>query len=337
MQFLPSLNGLRAVSIGLVLIEHLNYSSSLHPALRYFSMAFSGGLGVRIFFVISGFLITYLLMMEKVANRASLTKFYARRILRIFPAYYAFVLALFVLTLTTDLTLSNCDFITALTFTKNYGCSQWIDGHLWSLAVEEQFYLIWPVILLFGGRRTIVVALALAVLIAPISRVIGYFYGTPYWLTSNMDALAWGAITAILMTTRPAWLRGLVSWRPTLGMIVTIGCLAVPEILASQNILGRLVVPFGLSLQSVAGAYLVASVTLRECGLVFRVLNLSAISYLGVLSYSIYIWQQPFFASPSVLGFLGQFPLNLIGCIIVAMASYHLFEKPFIGLRRRLA
>ena len=120
------------------------------PALfNYVATLFDGALGVRIFFVISGFLISLLLQNEMMssASGVSLTKFYIRRFLRLAPAQIAFVFALFLLTKVTSLELRACQYLTALTYTKNYWCGSWVDGHLWSLSVEEQFYLLWPFVL----------------------------------------------------------------------------------------------------------------------------------------------------------------------------------------------
>ena len=154
---LPSLDGLRAVSILLVLGWHLNDRNRI-PGFGYVTYYY-GTLGVQIFFVISGFLISWLLLAdEAAAGSVSLRSFYARRALRILPVQFAYLAVLALLTLTTALRWSGCEVATALTYTKDIACQTWADAHLWSLSVEEQFYLIWPVVLIlvclrFWNRR----------------------------------------------------------------------------------------------------------------------------------------------------------------------------------------
>ena len=138
---LPSLDGLRALSIGLVLFAHS------HPPEKFEKVAFyCGNLGVRIFFVISGFIITWLLLQEAKSNGGiSLKDFYIRRIARIFPAYYTYLAVVFFLDRAGLLNGgSNIQRILNILFLANYGPCEGPTGVLWSLGVEEQFYLLWP-------------------------------------------------------------------------------------------------------------------------------------------------------------------------------------------------
>src|SRR5262249_48485856 len=138
----------------------------------------NGPLGVTIFFVLSGFLITLLLVREEIAGgEISLRAFYARRALRILPVYAAYVAALVVISHTTAVDLSGCEWTTTLTFTKNFACGQWVDGHLWSLSVEEQFYLFWPIALACLPQRRRLWLVAAGILLAPAWRVIFFRNG----------------------------------------------------------------------------------------------------------------------------------------------------------------
>src|SRR5262249_5138063 len=138
----------------------------------------NGPLGVTIFFVLSGFLITFLLVSEEIARGAiSLRAFYARRALRILPVYAAYVMALVVINQTTAVDLSPCEWATTLTFTKNFACGQWVDGHLWSLSVEEQFYLLWPFALECLPRRRHRGIVAACLLAAPVCRLMFFLNG----------------------------------------------------------------------------------------------------------------------------------------------------------------
>ena len=158
-----SLDGLRAVSIILVMISHLiGVRGFLVPeaAGRVFEL---GELGVRVFFVISGFLITSILLRELAEhNSVDLVRFYFRRTLRIFPPYYLFVLVLAIVQAIGLITLNPGDLSHALSYSSNYHPQRsWFVGHTWSLAVEEQFYILWPaILLLLGKRKGLVLALA---------------------------------------------------------------------------------------------------------------------------------------------------------------------------------
>ena len=150
-----SINGLRAISIFLVLTHHfiLQYNILknfkdvrwMGPILKLLN---DGQLGVNVFFVISGFLITSLLLQEEAkTKRVSLKNFYIRRTLRIFPAYYFLLLVYFILQLLGYIHISNQAWLTSVTYTKYFNWSaDWYTRHAWSLSIEEHFYILWPLI-----------------------------------------------------------------------------------------------------------------------------------------------------------------------------------------------
>jgi len=142
---LPSLDGWRALSILMVLGAHTTHTTGFPEELRpLFLWVFDGALGVRFFFCISGFLITYLMLQEaERTGRMSLRDFYVRRTLRILPVYFLYLAVLLGLQCTTPLKLTAGEWAASLTFTADFASGQWLNGHLWSLAVEEQFYLLW--------------------------------------------------------------------------------------------------------------------------------------------------------------------------------------------------
>jgi peptidoglycan/LPS O-acetylase OafA/YrhL len=182
------LDGLRAVSVVVVIGCHFAYAHAELDRGAVVGRIFDGDLGVRIFFVISGFLITTLMLQEKKRyGNVSLKNFYLRRMLRLFPVQYAFVAFLVAIALVMPVRASTCGIITAATFTRNYACFEWIDGHFWSLAVEEQFYLIWPIALVALRQRSLLLFAVVLILVAPLSRAVQYHLDIhPYgWLTSN--------------------------------------------------------------------------------------------------------------------------------------------------------
>lgn len=153
---LPSLDGWRAVSIAIVLAAHSSYLAGFPAGLKFEVgvLTDAGDLGVRFFFVISGFLITWLLLGEHAASSGrgiSLKSFYIRRVLRIFPVYFFFLAVVLCLQMVTPFSQDTRTWLGNLTFSTNFFGDGRLTGHLWSLAIEEQFYLLWPgTFLLFG-------------------------------------------------------------------------------------------------------------------------------------------------------------------------------------------
>lgn len=155
---IPCLDGLRAISILLVLGFHASGTEGFPSSEWLRSLLRHGGVGVDVFFVISGFLITLLLFREQDrTGRISLCKFYIRRSLRILPAMFAYLAFVALLQAMGIASLSTIDWVVALTYTANFHgtfshSAQPIE-HLWSLSVEEHFYLIWPPILVLLGTK----------------------------------------------------------------------------------------------------------------------------------------------------------------------------------------
>jgi peptidoglycan/LPS O-acetylase OafA/YrhL len=341
---LPSLDGIRAACIVLVLGSHAARGVGFPDRWQFVAeQIFSGSLGVLVFFVLSGFLITYLLAKEEaVGGRICLRSFYLRRAIRILPVFIVFLLAMGMVDAMTALKIPKCNYLTAITMTKNMGCANWIDGHLWSLSVEEQFYLLWPAVF-FCGKGKWRAGFALAMIIsAPLFRV--WFYLLQYDMRqfatpSNMDALMIGSVTGYFVAVSPATARRLVSIAPSFLRCVAVIMLFGTNVLQMHGLFGRVLVPFGVTIQSGSAVFLVASYALNPCGLGYAILNWRPIAYLGVLSYSIYIWQQPFFSQPVDLGWRSAgilaFPFNILSAISVAMLSFHFIEKPLLKLRAR--
>ena len=171
---IASLDGLRAISIGFVIFAHLS-GTQFFPSFVVARRSF-GNYGVRIFFVISGFLITTLLLQELASSgRISLKRFYLRRVFRILPAKYFYILATLIATLIGWIHVSGNDFMHALTYTANYDFDRsWYVTHLWSLAVEEQFYLIWPAVLALAGSRKGMLVAASMIAVSPLLRTIAF-------------------------------------------------------------------------------------------------------------------------------------------------------------------
>ncbi|MCX6893536.1 MAG: acyltransferase [Verrucomicrobia bacterium] len=357
---IPSLDGWRAVSIIMVLGGHCKVVHGFPEYLKHsWLWFFAGDLGVRFFFTISGLLITWLLLQEEQKTGGiNLTNFYIRRAIRILPVYFAFLGVLFLLQLTTPFHQSNIIWASDLTFTANF-CQQiqnekaWTAGHLWSLSTEEQFYLIWPGMLILLGltrnwQRGLRIVAACMV-IAPIFRVVaeGQFYPRQlawafglFAFPRYFDALAIGCGGALLMAHRWAsirqWLSRFPAWLPTLVGALLI---ALPYIATHKKIYPVVSIPLGHSLEGIGFALLLLQSVITPGAFPFRCLNWGWMCRLGVLSYSIYIWQMIFCTNPAVFG-LGQvwwmgFPGWLLSSMAAALLSFYGLERPLLKLRER--
>lgn len=211
MKYIPGLNGLRAIAAIMVVVYHWTQPFvEKAPYLKYFIL--NGNFGVNIFFVLSGFLITTILLKEKSKylsesgnKKRTIINFYARRFLRIFPIYYITLFLLFLI----KLPGFSGNLFFYITYTENFNIflnSSWDSFcHTWSLAVEEQFYLIWPFFILFTSKDKLLPILFTFILIGPIFSIfqtyimrnaLNAFILTP----SCFDAFGIGALLAYFYT-----------------------------------------------------------------------------------------------------------------------------------------
>ena len=315
---IPSLDGLRALSIALVIGSHSGVGKT-------------GQLGVEVFFVISGYLITTLLIKEwQATERINLGAFYLRRATRIMPAYFAYLVtiaALVRLGLVTG--WPDPRWWPALTYTSNlFETREWLIGHSWSLSVEEQFYLTWPIAFaLVGPERGKRIAVA-GVLSGPLIRAALFASTRNGGITFlwNHDFVAMGCLAALL---EPQW--RLFRWRAF--VVVPVATVALYFVFfgglrwmfAAHMLIAMPLIATGIAL------------TLLWCVRnaehpVGRFLNSRAVRFVGVLSYSLYLWQEPFL-TPS-----RQMPLLLAlgGILVCALASYYGVERAGFALRRIL-
>lgn len=332
---IPSLDGLRTISVLCVVASHFLYMFGLSDNYNL------GILGVKFFFVISGFLITGLLLKEvERSETISLSRFYFRRTLRIFPPYYFYLLVIFAASYFGIFTIRNQSFIAPLTYTSNYFDSDtWNLLHTWSLSVEEQFYLIFPFVLLFLGSRKVVWVLGALVLLSPFLRLLDHHTFNEagrmwvyYGFHANADGLAVGCLLAIFyerLHRSAHYLRLLSS-----PLIIVIPVLLV---LVNSTIDPR---QFYLGISFTVSNFLIAlcidwSITNFDQNFFGRLLNLSPVTHIGVMSYSIYLWQQPFLNHDAPQWF-NAFPYNIIGIAIFSSISYYLIEKTSLSGRGRL-
>ena len=337
---LPSLDGLRALSIALVLLSHLLGTRGFPLGARALGAAGDVGyLGVRVFFVISGFLITGLLVAEHTRTGSiSLRGFYLRRSLRIVPAFLVFIAAMALASALGAIDLHEHDVAHALTYTTNYHYERsWELGHIWSLSVEEQFYFLWPALLLFLRPRSIVPLSLAMIALAPLLRLAAWFWA-PYRddvimeaYPCVMDSIAAGCLLAGLrrwLDHQPVYLRFLQS--PTFWIVPFIILLAqLPSPVKFEYVTDITVMNVGI-------AICIDRFVRYPDTLTGRVLNWSPLVWFGTLSYSLYLWQEIFLAHREHHTW-NVWPLNLGLALVCAIGSYYLVEKPFLALRHRRA
>jgi peptidoglycan/LPS O-acetylase OafA/YrhL len=327
MKRIPSLDGLRAVSISLVVAGHwveLHYQSS---AAADVAGAFAN-LGVRIFFVISGYLITTLLLNEYgKTSTIGLREFYVRRAYRILPAAIAFMVPVFAIFWHE---LRWYHMAAAMLYLMNFDFSHpWFLGHLWSLSVEEQFYFLWPGVLKKWHRHRVGI-LAGVVLFAPVYRVGCHFLGlhgrADETFPAVADVLAMGCLLAIFAGRLPE-VRAKIRSRWALVMIVPI--VLVPVYWGAMRFHTTavlLLVLWPVMHLSIAG--LLLHVVERP----YWILNVGPVEWVGKISYSLYLWQQLFAYGDRHRPW--YFVLVAVG---LAGASYYLVEQPMLRVRERRA
>ena len=344
---IPSLDGWRAIAISLVLASHMwaSEGAQLHEQIWKF-LSNQGNLGVRIFFTLSGFLITYLLIDEKVrTHRISLADFYKRRLLRIFPVYYLYIIVLAVSQFLEIYYDAWSTWFGAFTFTRNViGQGDSATGHLWSLAVEEQFYLVWPSIFVFlelNRRKPVAFILLGTAIVAAIAARSFVCHGSGalcrYVLHPNSairyaDCLAIGCVGAFIYTYWQISQRVCHIIAPLFALLLTASTLVPP-------MFGLLGTSIALDLQSWLAVFAMISSANAGVGYWFAFLNWRPVVFVGLISYSLYIWHVIFlrtYVGPLFpLGPFGNWSIWWIVATLVATVSYYSFEKPILKLGNR--
>jgi peptidoglycan/LPS O-acetylase OafA/YrhL len=321
----------------MVCVCHL--AQTLGSPLHNFSSF--GNFGVRVFFVISGMLITRLLLEEREREGSiSLKSFYFRRTLRIFPAMWFYMGVMLLFQAAGVISLQPSDAFHAFTYTVNYDQSRsWYIGHLWSLSVEEQFYLLWPMALYFGSPRLAAGIAGAAVALAPALRfaILVWRPGAPVgeWFPTTCDALATGCLLALLplegRKASGAWMMR--------GWFAAIPFLAVFLNSLQYHVDHRYTFFFstlGQTIMNCAIALTIQRLVTWPGDFAGRILNARPLVWIGTISYSLYLWQQPFL-NHDTASWITRFPLNLAAALFAAGVSYYFVETPILNLRKRRA
>ena len=336
------LDGVRGIAILGVLLGHtLEATYRIHSPLSLGA----GECGVLLFFVLSGYLITDLLIREETSTgRVDVRAFYIRRALRLLPAMFLYVGTVVVLKLMGVIRHETWGSIGAsILYVRNIFGRGSALTQLWSLSLEEQFYLTWPAVFVLSGRRRASVIVAILVVMTlwrvaaiqfHLTNVVdGRIYEAPWF---RYDSILYGCILAVgaqdVRWGRGAWVSRLTHPLVTLPVLMAASCIRpfTPLYLVR------------LTLQSVAMAgFLWYLICARPQAFSYRILAAAPFRYLGRISYSLYLWQGMFIwlpgmgtDEPSWTRFR-SFPLNLGITFVLAVASHELLERPFLRLKSR--
>lgn len=337
-----ALDGLRGVSILLVIISHFFRSYSLNDH-------YTGRLGVHIFFVISGFLITTLLFKEKLKyGKLNLKNFYIRRCFRILPVVLLYLTVLIFLKMVYDLKISGTSFLASFLFIKNLPIlhhRDWYTEHFWTLGVEEQFYLLFPFLFWLLGvqyyKRLVlflIVALPMLALICGARLDIRFLHvnlsihnalgNIVQVFSKGTGSILSGSFFAILFFSQNKLIKIIyekASYVSSFILFILSFMLCMPAF--------RLYIPFiSEAIFSVLIA-IVIILNLKERSFLGQLLNNDLIKKIGILSFSLYVWQQPFtFQQPWSKGNISfwALSLNIVGMFAVAILSYTFYERKFL-------
>jgi peptidoglycan/LPS O-acetylase OafA/YrhL len=353
-EYMPTLDGWRAIAILLVVVGHamddiLSLLRLLGVSAEPGGMRYIGIHGVLIFFGLSGFLITSkLLADERQHGHISLWAFYVRRTFRILPATLFFLSAIGILAQAGILDISLGRWLSSLLFAANYTAADysWYLGHFWSLAVEEHFYLLWPVLFLWLGavRRRLAWAVGMACAVA-VWRAIDFRFQLSGSSAAvfmgrtdiRVDHILWGV--AVALAYADPW------WRPRMQALLANGRVTALLLLSLAGLLFVYHVDWKLkfallSMEGILVPLAIMSSYLNHQGSIARILEAPALRLIGRLSFSIYLWQQLFLvwadARIPALEAFQAFPVNIVALGVCAMISFWLIEEPCIALGRKV-
>lgn len=357
--FMPQLDSLRTFAVLLVVIYHW------FPTGEGINWLPNGTIGVMVFFVISGFLISRILLQSrhqidegKATMGGVYRNFFVRRVLRIFPLYYLVITAvwLFLPQMQSINPSLQSDIREFPAYYYFYGYNillhqtgNWADllSPFWTLAVEEQLYLVWPWVLFLTPRPFLKWAIAGLIAVGVMARLYGYFIGdidgvlTP----ANVDAFGLGALWAYTVTEDPDEIPQFISQLNRRALI----CVFLFGFLLLQPGDSLAVVLFQRLIISILALWFVVGASRGFGGPLGAVLNNSALQFVGRISYGIYVFHMlvPGFFMPLFLRIINRFAhlpepgywahrvISLAVLLLLASASWFFFEKPINELKKR--
>lgn len=315
-QRIPTLDGWRGIAISLVLIDHLQLMLFRGPYAGH-NWLLVGQHGVTLFFVLSGYLITTRLLNEE---KISLKAFYIRRIFRLMPCAWAYLIVLSIVGIVLHTKVIGSDAWSCLFFVRNYIpnyeiASNMRTGHFWSLSIEEQFYLAWPPLLKLLGRKRSLGLAGTGVLLCTVFRSLYWREYARVFMNQRtevrIDALFFGCAFALLLNQ--VNLRRWITDRSGLILAISIP-MALRYFYCYQSL-----IPAG---ESAALTLIIGCTSLRPSSLISRGLEWKYLQFVGVISYSLYVWQQ------GMLFISHAEPQAALFLPLIAIMSYGLIERP---------
>jgi peptidoglycan/LPS O-acetylase OafA/YrhL len=348
MRRLIGLDGLRGIAVSMVVIAHAEQTTAHgYTGILWPLHLLGGDLGVHLFFVLSGFVITRMLLNEYARSETiSYINFYIRRTKRIFPAFYSYVAVISILTAVGYLNISDSnlwaaglylwnyvDLLGIATAATNQPDGHWYLGHFWTLALEEQFYWFWPALFMLIMRKRNALILPALILIIPAIRIATYFAipSVRGQLTAmaptGIDSILVGCFFAMHQGKLETYFSRILNNRAALGLLTAIIFIALP--LAHDAFRGYWTATYLRTGEAaLIGVFLLALA--NDKPFILRGLFFSRpVQYLGMISYSLYIWQQ------LVMGEHNKWGLNFASAILVSIAfgtiSYYGIERLFFA------
>ena len=295
---------------------------------------------VTLFFVVSGFLITTLLLREEdESGTIRLRDYFLRRGFRILPAALTYLGIMLAVMLATGAQPTLHEWLGSLLFYRNLVPSNvdYITGHFWSLSVEEQFYLLWPpLIVLIAPQRRLPLTILLIAL-APVWRYVAF---RNQWAVSSdigrldmsYDSILTGALLAQLQ--RLPSFRQLLNRFPYPGLLLAVGCLGFLTLSIRMLPAGNVGVLATPTVQNLCALLILGVLVEARSAIPLRLLEWSPVVWLGRISYSLYLWHVPF-----VHTWIPDFPGHLLVRVVLSLAaawlSYRFIEQPMLRLRQR--
>ena len=351
--YFAGLNGLRTIAALAVVVSHITLNLPQFGLDPHIFGTFPDGKpkgldlaghGVSIFFVLSGFLITYLLLAEKQQHPVDIKKFYLRRILRIWPLYYLYLAIAIVVTVILNLKFDGRMLLLYIFYAANIPfileTTIPLIAHYWSLGVEEQFYLFWPWVVKKIDKLVGPIVLFIAVLMG--TKLFVHFVTGPNTLpeliidTTRFHCMMIGALGAILYRRGNHWLIKLAD-----NKLMQAGCWGVLLLVAVNKFHVASVIDTEL-ISVMAMCLIVGQINITN-----RLINLenNVFDFLGKISYGIYVIHPllifllskiiPDVPLPSPLNYISVYLLITGATVLLAWLSYSYFEKPFLRLKNR--